>query len=297
VLGYDRLEDYIRETPYFGAIVGRYANRIAKGRFTLDGRTYQLPVNNGPNYQHGGTRGFDKVVWSPTLVENDSVVGVVLTYVSPDGDQGYPGRLETQVTYTLDDRDRLAVDYRATTDKATVVNLSQHSYFNLAGEGTRDVLGHALQIDADRYTPVDSTLIPTGELARVNGTPFDFQVPHTIGERISENHQQLRFGGGYDHNWVLKGSGMRHAVRLSEPTSGRTLDIYTDQPGLQFYSGNFLDGSITGKSGHVYRHRYGLCLETQHFPDSPNHPAFPSTVLRPGQTYQTRTVFEFGVSR
>ena len=295
VLGYDGLDGYLKDSPYFGAIVGRYANRIAKGRFTLDGATFQLPVNNGPNSLHGGTRGFDKVVWDAKPFETDSSGGVTLTYVSPDGDQGYPGRVDATVTYTLDERNRLSVDYRATTDKATVINLSQHSYFNLAG-ATRDILDHQLWIDADRYTPVDSTLIPTGELAPVNGTPFDFRTSQAIGGRIGQSNEQLRFGGGYDHNWVLKGAGMRHAARLSEPTSGRTLDIFTDQPGLQFYSGNFLDGSITGKSGHVYRHRFGLCLETQHFPDSPNHPAFPSTVLRPGETYQTKTVFAFGVA-
>ena len=294
VLGYDNLDGYLKETPYFGAIVGRYANRIAKGRFTLDGATYHLPINNGPNSLHGGVRGFDKVVWDATQFENDSLAGVIFTHVSPDGDQGYPGRVDARVTYTLDDHNRLTVEYQATTDKATVINLSQHSYFNLAGDGARDILGHQLQIDADRFTPVDSTLIPTSELASVGGTPFDFRSPHAIGERIGQSHQQLAFGGGYDHNWVLNGMGMRHAVRLAEPTTGRTLDIFTDQPGLQFYSGNFLDGSITGKAGHVYRHRYGLCLETQHFPDSPNHPSFPSTVLRPGETYHTTTVFQFG---
>jgi len=299
VLGYDNLEGYLKATPYFGAIVGRYANRIARGRFTLDGRTYQLPINNPPNSLHGGTRGLDKVVWSATPFESNTSGGVVLTYTSPDGDQGYPGKLDVRVTYTLDDHDKLTVEYVATTDKATPVNLAQHSYFNLAGDVDKDILGHVLQLDASRYTPVDSTLIPTGELAPVAGTPFDFRKPTAIGARIAQKHEQLRFGGGYDHNYVLdkSDSALRHAGRVVEPSSGRTLDILTDQPGIQFYSGNFLDGSITGKKGRVYKHRYGFCLETQHFPDSPNHPAFPSTILKPGERFQSRTVFVFGTDK
>jgi galactose mutarotase-like enzyme/glycogen debranching enzyme len=298
VLGFDSLAGYLHDSPYFGAIVGRYANRIAKGRFTLDGVTHQLPVNNGPNSLHGGTRGLDKVVWQAAPFENDSAGGVVLTYVSPDGDQGYPGRLDLRVTYTLDDRNELAVEYHATTDKATPVNLSQHTYFNLAGAGRGDVLGHVLQLDASRYTPVDSTLIPTGELAPVAGTPFDFRAPTAIGARIGQPNEQLRLAGGYDHNFVLDGRGAaHHAARVVEPTTGRTLDVSTDQPGIQFYSGNFLDGSLTGKGGHVYGHRFGFCLETQHFPDSPNHPAFPSTILRPGTAFDSHTVFRFDVVR
>jgi aldose 1-epimerase len=299
VLGYDSLSGYLKDSPYFGAIVGRYGNRIAKGRFTLDGVTYRLATNNGPNHLHGGLRGFDKVVWSAQAVSNDSGAGVRLTYESPDGDQGYPGTLRAEVRYLLTDRDELVVDYHATTDKATPVNLTQHSYFNLAGAGTRDVLDHVLWVNADRYTPVDSTLIPTGALAPVQGTPFDFRTATAIGTRIGANDQQIRFGGGYDHNFVLNrsDSGLTHAARVVEPTTGRTLDVYTDQPGLQFYSGNFLDGSIMGKGGHVYGHRFGFCLETQHFPDSPNEAAFPSTILRPGEEYRTRTVFAFGVEK
>jgi aldose 1-epimerase len=297
VLGFETLDGYLHDSPYFGAIVGRYANRIAKGRFTLDGATYQLPVNNGPNSLHGGTRGFDKVVWTAEPFENDSSAGLVLTHVSPDGDMGYPGTLTAKVTYTLDDRDRLTVDYDATTDRATPVNLSQHSYFNFTG-ATRDILGHVLTLDASRYTPVDSTLIPTGELKSVAGTPFDFLTATAIGARIDGADEQLRFGRGYDHNWVLDGASgaLHHAARVVEPTTGRTLDVFTDQPGIQFYSGNFLDGSITGKSGRVYQHRFGFCLETQHFPDSPNEPQFPTTILRPGERYHSRTIFAFGLS-
>ena len=297
VLGFDSLAGYLRDPPYFGAVVGRYANRIAKGRFSLAGRTYQLPVNNGPNSLHGGTRGFDKVVWSARPFENDTAAGVVLSHTSPDGDMGYPGRLEVRVTYTLTDHDELVVDYDATTTKPTPVNLSQHSYFNLVGDAKRDILGHLLQLEASRYTPVDSTLIPTGELAPVSGTPFDFRTATAIGARIGATDEQLQFGRGYDHNFVLDhGGGLQHAARVVEPTTGRTLDISTDQPGIQFYAGNFLDGSIRGKGGRAYAHRFGFCLETQHYPDSPNHPGFPSTILRPGERYTTRTVFRFGTT-
>ena len=296
VLGFDSLDGYLHDPPYFGAVVGRYANRIAKGRFTLDGHEYQLPVNNGPNSLHGGTRGFDKVVWQATSFENDSSSGVALSYISSDGEMGYPGRLDVRVTYTLTDDNEVVVDYFATTDKATPINLSQHSYFNLAGDAKRDILGHQLRLAASRYTPVDSTLIPTGELASVEGTPFDFRTLTPIGARIGESNQQLTFGIGYDHNFVLdrETSGLSHAAQVVEPESGRVLDIFTDQPGIQFYSGNFLDGTITGKGGRVYQHRYGFCLETQHFPDSPNHAEFPTTILRPGEEYKSRTVFRFG---
>jgi len=296
VLGFDSLPGYLKDPPYFGAIVGRYANRIAKGRFALDGKTYQLPVNNGPNSLHGGTRGLDKVVWDAKPFEHDKSAGVVLTHVSPDGDQGYPGTLRLRVTYTLNDADELAVEYHATTDKATPINLSQHSYFNLTG-AERDVLGHVVQIQASRYTPVDTTLIPTGDLPSVAGTPFDFRTPTAIGARITVSNEQLKIAGGYDHNWVLDGKGMRHVARVVEPTTGRTIDIATDQPGVQFYSGNFLDGTTTGKGGRVYGHRFGFCMETQHFPDSPNHASFPSTILHPGKAFESRTVFTFGVVR
>jgi len=303
VLGYDNLAGYLASSPYFGAVVGRYANRIARGHFTLDGATYTLAVNNGPNSLHGGLRGFDKVVWSARPFQDREGQGVTLDYLSRDGEEGYPGNLRVAVTYTLTPDDRLIVDYLATTDKATPINLSQHTYWNLAGGASHDILGHVLTINADAITPVDSTLIPTGEIAPVEGTPFDFRTPTPIGARINQrDNAQIRYGNGYDHNFVLDrgspaASALVHAARVVEPTTGRTLDIFTTEPGIQFYSGNFLDGSITGKGGSMYRFRYGLALETQHYPDSPNHPNFPSTILRPGQQYRSRTVFQFGVTR
>lgn len=303
VLGYDNLAGYLHDSPYFGAIVGRYGNRIARGRFTLDGRTYRLAVNNGPNSLHGGLRGFDKVIWSAHAFQSQKGTGVALDYTSPDMEEGFPGALRAHVTYTLTDDDRLIVDYQATTDKPTPVNLTQHTYWNLAGSSRRDILGHELTINADSMTPVDSTLITTGEISPVSGTPFDFRTPMTIGARVDHRENiQIRYGNGYDHNFVLNRAGLAadalvHAARVVEPSTGRTLDIFTTEPGLQFYSGNFLDGSITGKGGNVYHFRYGMALETQHYPDSPNHPNFPSTILRPGQQYHTRTVFQFGVTR
>jgi aldose 1-epimerase len=296
-LGFDSLQGYLTDSPYFGAIVGRYANRIARGRFTLGGRTYRLATNNGPNHLHGGLKGYDKVVWRGESFQRADTVGVKFEHTSPDGDEGYPGTVRVAVTYTLTPGNELIVEYAASADRPTPLNLSQHSYFNLAGEGSGDILKHVLTIDAHRYTPVDSTLIPTGALASVANTPFDFRRPTAIGARIEKNDPQLTYGKGYDHNFVLNrtGSGLQHAVRVLDPKSGRTLDISTTEPGLQFYSGNFLDGTITGKARHVYAHRSALVLETQHFPDSPNHPAFPSTILRPGKDYQSRTVFAFGV--
>jgi len=300
VLGFDDLQGYVKSSPYFGAITGRYANRIAKGRFTLDGTTYKLAVNNGPNALHGGLKGLDKVVWQAEPSMDSSGVRLVLRYTSDDGEEGYPGTLRATVTYTLSDSNQLSIDYDATTDKPTPVNLTQHTYFNLAGEGSGTVLGHVVTINADRYTPIDSTSIPTGELPSVAGTPFDFRTAHPIGERIDEADPQLKNGRGYDHNFVLNhpqgSAGLVHAAHVVDPASGRTLDVSTTEPGVQFYTGNFLDGKVVGKNGHAYPFRGGFCLETQHFPDSPNQRQFPSTILRPGDTYRSRTVFAFGVA-
>jgi aldose 1-epimerase len=296
-LGFDSLQGYLTPHPYFGVIVGRYANRIGGARFSLDGVAYTLAKNNGPNHLHGGDKGFDKHVWTAQPVAGRNAVA--FTRTSVNGEEGYPGNLNVRVTYELTDANELIVDYHATSDTATPVNLSQHTYFNLAGEGSGDILGHRLTINADRFTPVDDTLIPTGELAPVQGTPFDFRQPTPIGARINDPHLQLKYGQGYDHNWVLNrsGDGLQLAARVVEPASGRTLEVTTTEPGMQFYAGNFLDGTIKGKGGHVYGRRTGFCLETQHFPDSPNKSTFPSTILRPGQTYESKTVFTFGIAR
>jgi aldose 1-epimerase len=304
VTGFDTLDGYIRQSQYFGVTVGRYANRIANARLTLDGVTYALAANDGTNHLHGGRRGFDRAVWTGTPFERDRNVGVRLTLRSPDGDEGYPGNLNVSVTYTLTPRDELIVDYTATADRSTPVNLTNHSYFNLAGEGRGDILQHVLTIDADRYTPTNDTQIPTGELAPVAGTPFDFRRPTPIGARIDADDEQIRRGRGYDHNFVLNGSRgtasttrPRHAARLVDPTSGRTLDVATTEPGLQLYSGNYLDGTAVGKGGHAYGRRTAVCLETQHFPDSPHHANFPSTILHPGETFRSTTILTFGVTQ
>jgi aldose 1-epimerase len=298
VIGHDSLDGYLTRSRFFGALVGRYGNRIGGAQFTLDGRTYTLAKNNGPNHLHGGLKGFDKVVWQGSVNKDSRGPSVSFTRTSPDGEEGYPGALAVRVTYTLTDRNEVILDYQATSDKPTIVNLTNHSYFNLSGEGSGDVLGHRVSIDADAYTPVDAGQIPTGEIAPVAGTPFDFRVETPIGARIDADHEQLRIGSGYDHNFVLRrGGGLAHAVRVVDPSSGRTMDVSTTEPGVQFYTGNKLDGSYNGKSGHVYGKRSALCLETQHFPDSPNKPAFPSTVLRPGQEYRSTTVYAFGVTK
>jgi aldose 1-epimerase len=295
VLGYNNLDGYLKKNPYFGCIIGRYGNRIGKGKFILNGMEYTLAQNNGENHLHGGIKGFDKVVWNAKEVKNDAGVGLELTYLSKDGEEGYPGNLSVIVTYTLTNNDELKIDYVATTDKDTVVNLTHHSYFNLAGAGVRDILRHELMLDADRFTPVAEGLIPTGELRSVKGTPMDFTQPTAIGARIDQEDEQLRLGKGYDHNWVLNSGGgsLALAARVEEPATGRVMEVYTTEPGVQFYTGNFLDGSITGKEGKVYQRRYGFCLETQHFPDSPNHPDFPSTVLKPGEKYMQTTIYKF----
>ena len=289
ILGFDKFEPYLRNDPYLGAIVGRVGNRIAKGRFSVHGKEYKLATNNGANHLHGGLKGFDKKVWKPEPISSAEGPALRLTYVSKDGEEGYPGTLMSTVTYTVTDRNELKIEYKATTDQATPINLTNHMYFNLAGPGTCDVLGHEVTILADRYTPVDDGLIPTGELAPVKGTPMDFTKPFTIGARLAQ------VKGGYDHNYVLNSGGSKTpvlAVRVHEPKSGRVMEVLTTQPGVQFYTGNFLDGSLTGHGG-AYKKQYGFCLETQHFPDSVNHPNFPSAILEPGQTYHEVTIYRF----
>jgi aldose 1-epimerase len=293
VLGYDKLDDYVKNNPFFGALVGRYGNRIAAGKFTLDGKEYTLAQNNAPNNLHGGPVGFDKKVWKATTLLTADGPALKLACLSKDGDQGFPGNLNVTATYTLTVDNGLRLDYTATTDKATLCNLTQHSYFNLAGKG--DILNDLVYINADKFTPVDSTLIPTGELKPVEGTPFDFRKPTAVGARINADNEQIKFGHGYDHNWVVnKPPGKLGLVaRVTEPTTGRVMEVLSTEPGVQFYTGNFLDGSITGKGGQVYQRRSGLCFEPQHYPDSPNHPQFPSAELKPGQNYQNTILYRF----
>ncbi len=293
VLGYDSAEQYRNGNPYFGALIGRVGNRIAKGKFSLEGKEYNLTINNGVNALHGGPRGFHNVYWE--AIPSASTNTLELHYLSKDGEEGYPGNLDVKVTYTLTDNNELMIDYTATTDKTTIVNLTHHSFFNLAGDGGGDILNHEIMIASDRFTPVDQGLIPTGELRKVEGTPFDFRKPHTIGERIGNDDDQLRAGKGYDHNWVLnkKGGALSLAARVTEPVSGRVMEVWTTEPGLQFYSGNFLNGKDIGKGGKPYPFRGAFCLEAQHFPDSPNHAEFPSVVLKPASKYEQKTIYKF----
>lgn len=299
VLGMDDLQGYSDGVPYFGALIGRYGNRIAKGKFIIDGTEYDVPVNNGENALHGGIKGFDKVVWTATPIEGDEV-GLKLNYISNDGEEGYPGKLSVEVVYTLQNDNSLKIDYQATTDKATVVNLTNHTYFNLTGNAKRDILNHEVMLAADRFLPVDKGLIPTGELRSVTGTPFDFTEMKRIGERINDTtNTQIVLGGGYDHAWVFtdESDKLKSVAKVYEPISKRTLEVFTTEPAVQFYSGNFLDGTLTGKSGKIYEKRYGFCLETEHYPDAPNQPNFPNTVLRPGETYTSTTVYKLGVGK
>ena len=298
VLGFDNLKDYEEKSPYFGCLIGRYGNRIAKGKFTLDGKEYTLAINNDENHLHGGLKGFDKVIWDAEPFQTEDSVGLILQYLSKDMEEGYPGNLDVKVVYTLTNKDTLEIDYEATTDKPTVCNLTNHNYYNLAGQGVGNNYKNQLMINADYFTPIDETLIPTGELRPVKGTPMDFTQMTAIGERIDADSTQLKYGGGYDHNWVLNKENKNTvclAAKVYEPKSGREMVIFTTEPAIQFYSGNFLDGSLVGKEGKLYKHRYAYCLETQHYPDSPNRPEFPTTVLRPGETYKTKTVHKFSV--
>ncbi len=296
-LGFEDLASYLQvDQPFFGAIIGRYGNRIAKGKFPLNGQIYTLATNNGGNHLHGGNKGFDKVVWQAMMIEKGGISSLVLNYTSPDGAEGYPGRLACQVTYTLTNKNELRIDYQATTNKLTIINLLNHCYFNLKDGGASTCLDHELRIYADAFTPVDENLIPTGAIKSVKRTPFNFLAPKKIGERIDQNHPQLKIGNGYDHNFVLKkGEGLRKAAKVVEPISGRILEVFTTEPGLQLYTANWLDGSLMGHNNIAYQKRCAFCLETQHFPDSPNQPDFPSTVLRPKETYQSTTIYRFSV--
>src|SRR5690348_5250844 len=300
VLGFDSVDGYVANTSYIGALIGRYGNRIGHSQFKLDGKTYTLPKNNGENTLHGGTKGFNKAVWTAKEIPAKDGQALELTYLSKDGEEGFPGNLQVRVIYTLTDSNALRIEYFATTDKDTVVNLTNHSYFNLAGPGSGDILSHVLTIEADKFTPVDSGLIPTGELRDVAGTPFDFRKPTAIGARINQDDEQLKLGGGYDHNFVLRrpaGSGESLAARVVEATTGRVMEVWTTEPGVQFYTGNFLDGKSAGKGGATYPKRSAFCLETQHFPDSPNQPKFPSVVLSPGERYHTITTYKFSAEK
>jgi aldose 1-epimerase len=295
VLGFNDLADYRKPHPSFGTAIGRFGNRIAKGRFTLNGVEYKLAINNGENHLHGGIKGFDDVFWTAQEVNTLAGPAVRLTYLSKDGEEGYPGNLNVTMTYTLTNNNELRIDYLATTDKDTVINLTHHSYFNLAGEGNGDILNHRLKLNAARFTPTDAGSIPTGELRSVRGTPFDFLMPHAIGARINQGDEQLKFGNGYDHNFVINGAmgRLRQAAVVTEPTTGRVMEVWTTEPGVQLYTGNFLDGSLIGKSGKAYQRRSGFCLETQHYPDSPNKPTFPTTVLKKGATFRSTTIYRF----
>jgi len=295
VLGFNDLDSYLKPGPYFGALIGRYGNRIAKGRFTLNGVEYKLAVNNGENHLHGGIKGFDKVIWTGRESKTKAGPAVILTYLSKDGEEGYPGNLNVTVVYTLTNNNELKIEYSATSDKDTVTNLTHHSYFNLAGEGNGDILNHLVTIKATRFLPTDAGSIPTGELRNVSGTPFDFLKATGIGARINQDEEQLKLGNGYDHTWIINGrpGTLRLAAQAYEPTSGRRMQVWTTEPGMQFYTGNFLDGTLTGKSGKIYQRRYGFCFETQHYPDSPNHPAFPTTTLKKGATYRSTTIYRF----
>ncbi len=295
-LGCDSVSGYLKGVPYFGALVGRFGNRIANGKFRLEGKEYTLAKNNGPNALHGGIKGFDKVLWKAEPLDGEEPQ-LKLTYISVDGEEGFPGTLTTEVTYTLSKDNALSINYVATTDKPTVLNLTNHAYFNLSADMSRNVLDHILEIKADRFLPVDKTLIPTGELRAVTGTPFDFTTAKSIGAEIDADDQQIKFGGGYDHCWVFADSSnkLKHVATVYEPTSGRVMEVSTTQPAIQFYTGNFLDGTVAGHKGLMYQHRAGFCLETEHYPDAPNQAKFPTTELKPGETYNTTTVYKFSV--
>lgn len=298
VLGFDNLEGYINKSPYFGCIIGRFGNRIAKGRFVLDGKQYQMAINDGPNHLHGGLKGFDKVIWFPETIERKDRIALKLSYLSKDGEEGYPGNLAVEVIYWLTNKNEIIIEYQAKTDKKTIINLTNHSYFNLRDAGRTPILNHELTLYADYFTPIDKTLIPTGELRKVQNTPFDFKKPVKIGARIDAEEEQIKFAGGYDHNLVLRDQtgGLRLVAKAFEPETGRVLEVLTTEPGIQLYSGNFLDGTIKGKNGIVYHKRHAFCLETQHYPDSPNKPDFPSTVLIPGEEYKSTTIYKFSVA-